>query len=232
MVIGCLLLAPVSIAVFVAVERRVESPLLPLAFFGRRDFSASIVVSFFTSASYMGGYFLATLMMVRLFGYAEGAAAGILVIRPLVFSASSPLGGQLAGKVGNRITAVSGDIVLAMGLSSLALGAALESVAVVVVGFVLQGLGHGLVRPPTSTALANSVDEANLGIAAAAERLLGQLGTAFGITLLTVVYAGTNDPSRFAAAFASGAVLAAAGVVAATFMRPGRQQARARVVGD
>ncbi len=216
-----LVAGPVGLWAFVRIEQRAEAPLLPLEFLGRRDFTASITVSFFTSASYMGGYFVATLMIVGQFGWEAGTAVLILVIRPLVFSASSPLGGFVAAGIGNRVTAVTGDAVLAAGLAALGVGAAIESIWVVVLGLVLQGLGHGLVRPPASAALANSVDEDNLGIAAAAERLLGQLGTAFGITLLAAVYAGQTDGEHAATAFGVGVALALCGVAAASAMRGG-----------
>lgn len=228
-VIVSIVIGAAGLWLFAWVESRVEAPLLPLEFLGRRDFTASITVSFFTSASYMGGYFVATLMIINQFGWDVGAAAAILVIRPLVFSVSSPLGGHVAGRIGNRLTAVAGDAVLAVGLATLAVGAAVEVVWIVAVGFVFQGLGHGLVRPPASAALANSVDEANLGIAAASERLLGQLGTAFGITLLTVVYASGSDAASAATAFTVGVALALCGVAAATAMSR-RRPAEARAV--
>lgn len=222
-VVGSLVVAPLALVGFVAVERRSAAPLLPLAFFRRRDFSASIVASFFSSGAYMGGYFIATLMVVGLFGYSESGAAGILTVRPLTFALASPVGGWLAGRAGTRFGTVSGCLVLAGGLGSLALGASLESMAIVAgLGFVLQGIGYGLLRPAIPTALANSVEQADLGIAAAAERLMGGLGFAAGVTLLTTVYDSTNDPAHFTASFAVGTVLALVAAVAAAFMHGGR----------
>jgi MFS family permease len=222
-VLGSLVVAPLAIVVFVAVERRSDAPLLPLAFFGRRDFSASIVASFFSTGAYMGGYFIATLMVVGLFGYSESGASGILTVRPLTFALASPVGGWLAGRAGTRFATVVGCLVLAGGLGSLALGAQVESMVVVIgLGFVLQGIGYGLLRPAIPTALANSVEQADLGIAAAAERLMGGLGFAAGVTLLTTVYDSTNDPAHFTASFAVGAVLALVAASAAACMHGGR----------
>jgi MFS family permease len=222
-VLAALVVAPLALASFVRAERRATSPLLPLDFFGRKDFSAPVLVSFFSSGAYMGGYFLATLMVLRQFGYSESGAVAILAIRPLLFALSSPPGGWLAFRIGNRNSAVLGCLVLAGGLGGLSLGAGIESLVVVVaVGFVLQGIGYGLLRPPVSTALANAVDNEDLGIAGASERLMGQIGFAFGVTLLTTVYADTPTPERFSLGFAVGAALALLAALCASMMRPGR----------
>lgn len=221
-ILGCLLVAPVGVWGFLRTERRAPAPLLPLEFFARRDFSSAVVASFLSSGAYMGGYFMAALMMRELFAYGEAAAAGFLIVRPLMFALSSPVGGTVAHRRGNRFGAVAGCLALAAGLAGLALGAALESILVVVlVGFVLQGVGYGLLRPPIPTALANSVDQDSLGVAAAAERLMGQMGFAFGVTALVSVYGGVVEPGRFTVAFGVAVVLALLAAVASSFMHRG-----------
>jgi MFS family permease len=223
--------SPIAFGAFIAIERRVEAPLLPLEFFRRRDFAASISSSFFSSAAYMGAFFLASLLMLEQFGYSLTGAVPILTVRPVLFALASPVGGRLAGRVGNRVTAAAGNVALLVGLVGLAIGASKHSLAIVVgVGFIMQGIGYGILRPPTTTALANSVDQGDLGIAAAAERLTGQIGVAFGITLLATIYDG--DVSKFSLGFAVGAVLAALGAVTALMMHRGRPQAPAPSLVD
>lgn len=159
--------------------------------------------------------------MLGLFDYSVAAASWILLVRPLVFAASSPVGGSLAGRLGNRTTAVVGDGILGLGLLVIAVGAWQVSIVTVFLGLVLQGVGHGLVRPPISASLANSVDESDLGIAAASERMMFQIGSALGITLLTVIYAGVDTPATFAETFVVGAVLAGLGAVVLGLLQPG-----------
>ena len=87
------------------------------------------------------------------------------------------------------------------------------------VGLILQGLGHGFAQPPLTSAALGAVPEADLGIAAATNRLTGQVGVAFGITALTMVYGGQNEPLAFARAFSFGAALAALSFVLALPMQ-------------
>ena len=119
--------------------------------------------------------------------------------------------------LGSRLTAAAGCLALTGGLAGLALGSAVDSLLVVVaVGFVLQGIGYGLLRPAMSTALADAVDVADLGIAGATERLSGQVGVVFGITIMASLYA--SETGRFPLAFAVGAGFAVAATLSALSM--------------
>jgi MFS family permease len=202
---------------FRAVERRSTAPLVPPALLRARETTSILGVALLTGASYMGGFFLASLLVVEQFGYSLTSAVPILSIRPVLFAALSPVGGWLTGRVGSRRTALAGCVALACGMAAIAIGSAADSLLVVVAaGFVLQGTGFGLLRPAVSTALADAVDERDLGVAGATERLAGQLGVVFGITILAALYASETD--RFPPAFGVGAALAVAGTAFALRM--------------
>ncbi|HSL57666.1 MAG TPA: MFS transporter [Acidimicrobiales bacterium] len=219
-VLVSLALAPVGFGLFVWAERRAVAPLLPLWLLARTEFAAPVVASLFTGAAYMGGFFLAPLLLrTDDFGYSLSAISLIMILRPIVYSTSSPVGGHIATRIGERTTAVIGSLVLAGSLALFAAAAAMGAIAVVVAALVLQGLGHGLNRPSISAALANSVDESNLGIAAASERMMFQVGSSFGITVLTVVYGGTGQADDLAAAYLVGAGLGLVTAVACWWIR-------------
>lgn len=221
-----LAIAPLGFALFVGAERRSAAPLLPLELLRRRNFSAPVIASAFTGAAYMGGFVLAPLTLRSIFGYSLSATALILIIRPVVYSASSPIGGRIAVRVGERATAVAGSASLAFSLGLFAVSVLSESMPLFIVGSFLQGLGHGLNRPSISASLANAVPQHDLGIAAASERMMFQVGASFGITVLTVIYGGTGEAGDFATAYVVGALLALVCVVACWCMRSSpRQQA-------
>ena len=219
LVLGPLLLAPLGFLLFVRAERRAPAPLLPLEFLRRRNFSAPIAASAFTGAAYMGGFVLAPLTLRSVFGYSLSATALVLIIRPVVYSASSPLGGRIAVRVGERATAVAGSASLAVSLGLFAVCVLTRSMPLFLVASVMQGLGHGFNRPSISASLANSVPQGDLGIAAASERMLFQVGASFGITVLTVIYGGTGEAADFATAYLVGAGLALVCTAACWCMR-------------
>ncbi len=217
-VLAAAVAAPAGIAAFVLVERRVEHPLLPLQFFERRNFTAPIVCTFTSGAAYMGGFILAPLMLRFVFGMSLSAVAMVMLLRPVSYSVSSPFGGHLATRVGERATTVAGTTLLAVALAGIGLGAVAGSLVLVCAALFLQGIGHGMARPSITASMANAVDEGDFGIAAAAQRMMHQVGAALGISLMTVVYGGVNEPGPFLAAHLVGAALAGAGAVAAWFI--------------
>jgi MFS family permease len=215
---GPALAGVVGLALFVRVEARTREPLLPLEFFTRRDFSAPILANAFMGAAYMGAFVLAPLILLGRFGLSISEAAAIMLLRTATLTLSSVAGGRLGTWIGLRNSVLTGSAVLTAGLLVIAYASLNTALVLFGLGLVLQGLGNGLALPALSSAVANSVPDRDLGIASAANRLTAQLGTAFGITLLSLSYGGTGTGESFARAFAVGAAFAAVSVASASFM--------------
>ncbi len=216
---GAGLVGVAGLLFFVAIERRAVAPLLPLEFFKNANFSASIASNAFNAAAYMGAFAVAPLLFLEVFGFSVTATAGLLLIRTSSLTIGSPMGGRLGTWWGERAAALTGCAVMTLGLLVLCVGALEVSVGIVAVGLVLQGLGHGFAQPPLTSAAVGAVPDADLGIAAATNRLTGQVGVAFGITALTMVYGGTHAPRAFGRAFLLGAALSVVSFVIALAMR-------------
>jgi MFS family permease len=195
-----------GLAAFVWIEKRVEAPLMPLDFFRSRNFSATLVTNAFTSAAYMGAFVVAPILLLSL-GYSVTVASYIVLIRTASLTLFSPLGGRFGEIAGERVASVVGCAILTLGLLVSAWGAWVESLGFFVTGLVAQGAGHGLSQPSITAAIARSVPFEDLGIAGAANRLMGQGGASFGITLLALAYGGHDSPDAFALAFAVGGLL-------------------------
>ena len=199
---------------FVLIERRVAAPLMPLAFFRSANFSATLATNAFTSAAYMGAFVVAPILLLQL-GYSVTTASYIVLLRTVSLTICSPLGGRFGEAYGERAASVVGCAVLTLGLFASAWAAWAESLALFVAGLAAQGAGHGLSQPSITAAIARSVPFHDLGIAGAANRLMGQGGAAFGITLLALAYGGRGTPEAFALAFAVGGGLSALSIATA-----------------
>jgi EmrB/QacA subfamily drug resistance transporter len=215
----CAVLAPFALFAFVRIEQRVDAPLLPLGYFRRRNFTAPIVANVFLGAAYMGGFVLTPLLMRFVLEYSLAETAFVMILRPLTFSLSSPLGGHLATRIGECASATAGTAMMTIALALFAVGAMWASLPLVIGGLVLQGVGNGVGRPSLTSTLANAVDDRDLGVATASSRMIHQIGASFGIAVLTSIYGGTGMAGGFARAYIAGALLAAGSLVAATFLR-------------
>jgi MFS family permease len=204
------------IAAFVAVERRTPEPLMPLEYFSKRDFTAPILANGFMGAAYMGAFVLAPLVFLERFGSSVTLASLVMLLRTGALTGASLLGGYLAGRAGARFTALAGTVVMTLGLGVIALGSSAQSLFWFGAGLVLQGLGNGIAVPPLNAAVAGAVPIEDVGVASAANRLLSQVGNAFGISFLTLAYASERGGAGFAfligGAFSVLAVLTALGM--------------------
>jgi MFS family permease len=213
-----------GLLLFVRIERRADAPLLPLEFFRRRNFTAPILSNAFMGAAYMGAFVLAPLVLIGMFGFSISAAAGIMLLRTFSFTVTSPVGGWLGGRVGERTAAVLGAGTMTAAMVAMIVGVLEGSLAAFGSGLALQGIGLGVALPSLTSSISNAVPEKDLGIASAANGLTGQTGSAFGVTLLTMVYGGLNTGIGFGRAFAVGALLSALSLAAAAFVRSERRK--------
>lgn len=214
---------------FCLVEQRVAFPLLPLGFFRRRNFTTSLLAALFSGAAYMGGFILAPLMLQSVFALSVSTTSLVMLLRPTSFAFTSPVGGSIATRIGERPVAMFGSVAIAAALVLLGLGGSSDLLWLVVAGLVIQGIGNGTAQPTITATMSNSVDEADFGIAAAAQRMAFQVGSALGISTLTAVYGGTERPGDFLTAYLVGAAIGAMALLFASMMR---STARAAVVAQ
>lgn len=222
-VIAGFVLGPLSLACFVAVERRAPEPLLPLDIIRRRNFSLPIGAQMFANFAYMGGFILSPILLERMFGYGESKIGFFVLSRPLSFSVAAPVAGYLAVRVGERISAVAGTLTVVASMLAFATVTPKTSDLLIIGALALSGIGMGMASPSISSSVANSVDEEQLGIASAAQQLMTQVGVVSGIQLMSTIQASREGTAgvvgSFRASYLVGAGVCFAGVCCALFLR-------------
>lgn len=226
--LGLLVLGAIALIVFVRVERRAREPLLPLDFFRRRNFTASLLAQSLSQFAYMGGFIVSPLLMQNRFGYTVAGTSLIMLCRPLSFSLSSPVSGYVAVRVGERRAGMTGTLLVVVSMACFALGAAQESVSLVVLALLLSGLGLGASSPSLITSAANAVEPEHLGVANAAQQMVTLIGAVAGMQVLATIQAGGGG-GRFTLAYLVGLAIAVPAVIAAGFVRSSARPARLRV---
>ena len=230
-VIAGFVIAPLFAVVFVRIERRANAPLLPLSILGDRNVSATLLAQGCSGAAYMGSFVVTPFLMRSIFDWSLSSVAALMLLRPLSYSLSSPVGGRIAMRIGERSTAIGGTIGLTASMAVFALGASTRSVALIGAALVCQGVGNGFARPPLGAIMSNSVHEDDLGIASASQRMARLVGNSVGIAVLTAVYGGRETPTTFAVAYLAALALGLLGVVAALNLRVGDHPAASEGAG-
>jgi EmrB/QacA subfamily drug resistance transporter len=221
-VLGLAVLSPIGLALFIRCERRAAHPLLPLGFFRHRDFSASLAAQFTSQFAYMGGFIVTPLLMQERFGYAVAASGFAMVFRPLSFSASSPVFGYVAARIGVRRASLIGTVLLTLSMVLFAVAASGGIVWLVFVALVLSGLALGACSPSLMTIVANTVGSEDLGVANAAQSMVAQIGNVGGIQVLAILQAGIAGAAGFTTAYVVGAGVAFASILCAAMVRRDR----------
>jgi MFS family permease len=215
-------LSGIGLFAFARVESKVADPLIPLRYLKRPNFSAPLVTSASLNGAYLGGLIITPLILQDVFGFSLSAATAVLIIRPLVFSASSPLGGLTTRRRGPRYSAQLGSVAMLASMTLFTMGAAFENLPLLLVGLAMSGLSLGLEAPAVNTSIANTVDDRDLGVANGVAATSSTLGAVLGLQLYLLVL-GSSDPhgaTDFPPAYAVGIALGVIALLAARAMKP------------
>ena len=220
-------LAPMAVIAFVLIERRVSSPLLPLAYLRQRNFTFAIATQCFTNFAYMGGFVITPLFLESVFDYPETRVGGLMISRPLAFAISGPLAGYAAVRIGERTSAIVGAVFVVASMVALSTVAPGSSDLVIIGSLALSGIGLGCSSPSLAASIANAVDERDLGVAGAFQQMMTQLGVVLGIQLMQTVAVVREDAvgevEAFGEAYLLAAAVAAVGVLCAGFVQSSRR---------
>jgi MFS family permease len=153
------------------------------------------------------------------------AFVGLLIIsRPLAFSISAPLAGYATVRVRERVAGMAGAAVIAVSMVMLGMIDVETSSAFIAAALAMSGVGLGISAPAMTATVANAVADEDLGVAAAVQQLMTQVGAVVGIQVMQTVQASTEESSgevgSFANAYHVGAVAAVVAVAFAVLVRP------------
>ncbi|KQU07842.1 disulfide bond formation protein DsbA [Rhodococcus sp. Leaf7] len=181
--VAVFVLGAACLGVFVLVERRVETPILPLWVLTRRVLVATSAVG-----AVIGSIVLTLTTYVPTFvqgvlGF--GALAGGFTLAPLLLSwpLMSSQSGRLYLRIGFRRTAVIGACIVVVG-AVLTLGWTETSpIWQICLGALVIGAGMGLVASPALIAAQSSVDWSDRGVVTSTNTFARSIGSAVGIAV-------------------------------------------------
>ncbi len=194
----------VLLAAFVAIERRVAEPMLPLGLFRRPAFTGVQLAAFAVSASMFSLFLYLTLYLQDFLGY-SAIDAGLRYL-PITVGAFvlAPISGMALAKVKARYLMAAGLGLTGVGLLLMGGLSTSSGWTALLGGFIVAGVGVGLLNPVIADVALSVVPRERSGMAAGINDTFRQVGVAVGTAAWGAIFLGTGA-SR-AESLAGGAV--------------------------
>ena len=196
--------AVVLMALFVVVELRRRQPMLDLSLFRRPAFSGASIVAFTLSGSFFAMFLYLTLYIQDVLGYTPLQAGLRFLPSTLLSFLVAPIAGRLSVRMPVRLLLGSGLVLIGIGLLTMTAIDAASTWTVLIPGFVLAGVGVGLVNPPLASTAVGVVPIQHSGMASGINSTFRQVGIATGIAGLGAVFQHSVTQGTTAALLASG----------------------------
>jgi EmrB/QacA subfamily drug resistance transporter len=225
------------LALFLVIESRVRSPLMPLGIFRSRNVSVANVVGILWSAAMFAWFFLSALYLQLVLGYSPMKVGLAFLPANLIMGVFSVgLSAKLVMRFGFRPPLAAGLLLAAVGLVLFARAPVDGSFVVdVLPSMILLGFGAGMAFNPLLLAAMNDVAPEESGLASGVVNTAFMMGGALGLAVLASLAASRSDSLRasghdavaalnggYHAAFVVGAVFAVlAAAVGGLLLRTG-----------
>jgi MFS family permease len=181
---GLFVLAVVAMGAFVAVELRQRAPMLDFTFFRSRTSTGANLVAFLVTFAMFAQFFFLTLYMQNVLRYSPLQTGVRFLPATFVIIIMGPVAGRLTDRVGPRF-------LMALGLAIVGAALLIQSqltintgYGLLLPGFILMGLGIGLVMSPMSTAAMNAVDRTKSGAASGVISMSRMVGGTVGLAVM------------------------------------------------
>ena len=245
--LGLLALSAALLGLFLLIESRVASPLMPLGLFRLRNLSISSIVGVLWAAAMFAWFFLSALYLQLVLGYSPLEVGLAFLPGNLIMAVFSlGLSAKLVMRYGIRKPLGVGLSLAAVGLLLFARAPVDGTIADVLPSMILLGLGAGMAFNPLLLAAMGDVPQEEAGLASGVVNTAFMMGGALGLAVLASLAASRTDTltesgsSELAAltggyhlAFLGGAIFAASAAALGGFiLRPREMEAPQRAAPE
>jgi EmrB/QacA subfamily drug resistance transporter len=184
LVVGCFAAAAVLAGVFVAWERRVASPMLPLRFFADPRFTVASLGVGLVFFAMMGSVFAFTQFLQFAHGFSALEAGAAMLPLALGLVVGSGASNQLAARLGRTRVIAGGLIGVAAVLSTSLLWTPEMAPALLALVTFGLALSMGAAMAPATESVMSAVPEAKAGVGSAMSDVTRQVGGALGVAVI------------------------------------------------
>jgi EmrB/QacA subfamily drug resistance transporter len=203
-VLGSLALAAALLAAFPLLERRSRQPMFDLALFRKPTFVGGSIAAFGMNGSLFAMFLFLVLYLQDVLHYSPlQSGLRLLLVTGATLVTAIPAG-RLSARMPVRLLIGPGLLLVGAGLLLMRGLDAGSSWTHLIPGFVVAGLGSGLVNPPLASTAVGVVEPRNAGMASGINTTFRQVGIATSIAALGSVFTARLDGARDAASYVAG----------------------------
>lgn len=175
----------VSLTIFLYIETKVKSPVLPLSLFKSQMVSISNIVAFMISVGMFGALMYMPLYVQGVLGVSATYAGYVTMPMSIsMFIMNSYTGNHITKTGKYKKTALLGLFIMTIGMLLMTI---MDSIPTAVFSMIVFGAGLGLSLPVFIIAIQNAVDSKDLGVATSSMQLFRNLGGTIGIAVMGTI---------------------------------------------
>lgn len=205
-VIELLIGAGAGLAAFIAIEARVENPLVRLALFRDPLLSASLVAGLLVAAIMMSTLLVGPFFLTRALGLPTRTVGLTLSIGPLIAALAGLPAGWVVDRIGARRTMVAGLVCLTMGTYGMSRITAGDGAVGYGLAIAVISIGYAFFQTPNNAAVMAEAPADRRGLVSSLLTLARNLGFITGASVMGAVFSLAVGPTTAAtpAAIAEG----------------------------
>jgi EmrB/QacA subfamily drug resistance transporter len=187
-ILGLFATAAVLLVAFAVIERRQPAPMFDFRLFGVPTFTGAQITAFAMSAGMYAQFLYIALYIERVLDYSAVATGVRFLPLSLITFVVSPIAGRLSARLPVRALLAGGLALVGVALllmSRVELGSGWTTL---LPGFIVAGIGIGLVNPPLAATAVSVVEPRRAGMASGINNTFRQVGIATGIAALGAIF--------------------------------------------
>jgi len=176
-----------GIILFLAVEFRVQHPMIDIRLFRNLNFTTANVIAFLAFFAFMATNFLLPFFLKSILDYSSITTGIMLLPMTVGIVAFSPIGGRMADRFGSRLPAFLGVVIIACSLYALKAISIDYSTQHFFIRLSLLGTGIGLIMSPLINCVVSSLPKDKVGVGSGVYNLFQVIGGSMGVVFAQVL---------------------------------------------
>ena len=179
--------AAAALAIFLVIENRAGNPMVDLAVFRIRQFSGGNATMMIWAFGILGIYFFTSLYLQGVLGFSPVKAGLAFVPMAVALAVAAGAAPRVEAIIGGHRAVALGMAMMGGALCLLLPLGAGTGFGSLMPGFILFGVGAGMMNVPLTNAVLHSIPQARAGVAAALLNASREVAGLLGITIIGAV---------------------------------------------